>query len=140
MSYIIDWLIPQRVVMVRLENGISVQEWGEVQEATMRYIETGQPPVHTIFDASAVKTGVANINQIKSVSGLKPIQHPNIGWYIILQGSVVIRFFASLAIQTISPDVQFTTVGTVQDALDVLRRNDTSLSEAEFAEAAHRLT
>jgi len=131
MSYNIAWLIPERVILVQVHQDSTMSEWGAIQNEIIALTETGTAPVHAIIDV-AFNHGVMNLREVSNVSGLKPFNDPRMGWYVILQNSIIIRFFASLVIQLFSPKGHFVMVSTMEEGVKVLKHHDSTLENENF--------
>lgn len=95
---------------------------------TENYIDKGNAPVHSIIDATQLNDYPKSLSTLREGSNIS-VNNPNMGWIILVGFSKnpVLKFLSSAVNQLFS--VKFKQVDTVEDAKDILRRVDNTLSE-----------
>lgn len=89
------------------------------------YLSKGNPPVHTIIDASGLTNYPKNLGMLREGSSIS-VKHPHAGWVLMVgfSSNPVLKFLSSAVSQVLG--VKFKQVESLDDAKDVLRRiNDT---------------
>jgi hypothetical protein len=131
MSYSIHWLVPERILYVHVPADVPMTAWGAIQTEILAQIALGKAPVHQIIDTE-LSPNVTTIKDIKGVSGLRPVNHPKMGWVMILQHNVVVRFFATVALQLFTPQVKYEMVSDYSHAIEALKHRDDSLKALDL--------
>ncbi|MDZ4766013.1 MAG: hypothetical protein SGI73_15815 [Chloroflexota bacterium] len=126
MPYTLKWLVANRILHLYVSSDVPIQMWGEIQAAIYTHVAEGMASVHLIVEAE-LNPNVKTISDIKNLSGLRPIVHPNMGWIMILQRNIMVRLFATVALQLYSPQVNYEMVSDYDHAVAALKHRDESL-------------
>ena len=125
MDYVLEWHIPKRVLLVKLSGDVSLEDLEQFNGDMIRFIEQGIAPVHLVSLADNIRHVPTNLMRIKQI--VTYLQHPNMGWMIIVQEkpNPLTGFMVSVATQ--AAGMKMRQVKSVDDSLETLRRIDLSL-------------
>jgi hypothetical protein len=74
------WLIPDRVIFVRLQGEFSLDQLWEVKARCVDMISLGKPPVHIVFNSE----GLTNLpNNPEVFEEINQITHNNTGFVVV---------------------------------------------------------
>lgn len=128
MSQSIDWLIPGRVIHVRLEGAISLEQMRAGNQELIEALDSGQPPIHVLIDDQALVSIPASLRQHQLTMNF--LRHPALGWVIGAgRVSAVLRLISSVTSYFFK--VQTRRFDTLDEALRFLREQDPSLDWAQ---------
>ncbi|HVU10531.1 MAG TPA: hypothetical protein VHD90_04605 [Phototrophicaceae bacterium] len=123
MAYETRYSVNERVIHNRLYGEMTPEDPAGFNTATLDLIRSGDAPVHLIFDTSDLQpVGVP----LKDVLEMVTFPGENkLGWVIIVGENPFARFVGSLLMQ--AGRVKYRMVGSLDEAVAILQRMDTSL-------------
>lgn len=132
MPYQADWLIPDRVMLLKYIGVLTSEDVKHCldetlnmrDEANARLGEYG-PLVHTITDATGLESYALRLPDMKSM--LTSLRDQRVGWSIFVHPSRAERFMAAVGHHWVG--VRHREVATMAEALKFLK-SDTTVSEA----------
>lgn len=124
MSYSVSWLVEKRVIHLRLENEVTVEDAENINHHLLEYFDAGQPPlVHLIVDTTRLAHFPTNLNVLNKVSSTY-MNHPLLGWIVVIGTNPMARFIGSMITQLFR--VRFRMVTSFEAAVVYLAEVDTS--------------
>ena len=124
MPYTISWFVPERIIYIQATGVFTTPEIMEMNKEYFQLVDAGKKPIHALVNASQLDKIDFKIKDIPSL--LMP-HDERFGWTLIVTTN---RFFSFVSnISTHVTGSQYKTVDTLQDALDVLPRLDSSLPQ-----------
>jgi hypothetical protein len=129
MPYKIFWQSEPNVVYFEIIGAFNEDEMYEAcYEIRDKFLETNHGPIHILVDPRAVDSHPRGLHAIRDASQIYS-NHPNLGWMVFIGiENPITKFLTNVAFQVVRQ--QFKTVKTLEDALAVLQRVDSSLSVA----------
>jgi len=124
MEYSLEWKIPRHILVLHVSGDISIEELGRFNQDMNHYLDEGAEHVHLVSVGDNIRRVPTNLMQIKE--NLTYIQHPKMGWTIIVQEkpNPLTGFIVSVASQATGMKVR--QVKNVEDSLETLKRLDSS--------------
>ena len=125
MEYRLEWHIPRRVLILTVSGDVSLADLERFNSSVISYLEQGIAPVHLVSIGDNIRHVPTNLMQIKAA--VTYLQHPNIGWTIIVQekANSLTGFMVSVAVQ--ATGMKMRQVKTLVDGLETLSRLDQSV-------------
>ncbi len=122
------WHTENRVIYARLFENVTIEDLRKGNAAISEMLAaSGTPPVHLIFDTTAVNRVMVTILQVRNE--LHYIHDPRIGWFVVygLRGLVeaTVQFIVGITSRALGFRVR--TVSTFNDARDFLTSMDATL-------------
>lgn len=125
MAYEIYWQQENRVIGVRLWGDTSVQELRSMSADMMAYLDAGVSPIHSITDITQLRKFPPSVIAIK---GAAPhINHPNLGWSIVVGGPALAQSFVQIVARVAS--LHYYMCRTVDESLNFLTIQDATLAK-----------
>jgi hypothetical protein len=130
MTFESHWCVPGRVVFIRYHDEITLEDYRGVAKTMLEAFEEGSPlPVHNIVDYTYMKAMPDTIS-----GGAKALSHitdPRYGWSVVVHaGNPLVKMRTAIMLQ-VKGD-HFTSVETVQDAVEFLNEADDTLAGLEW--------
>lgn len=130
MAYNIDWFIPGRVLFVYLGGVSTVEEAHQSSAEMKRFLDSGKPLVHMIFDDSDLEKVPVSIAEMQKT--MQVFKHPSMGWLLAIGDvNAPVRFASFMVTQLFH--VRFRRFTSGRELLDFLKDQDQTLDW----EAAH---
>ncbi len=126
MPYQTRYSVNERVIHNRLYGEMTPEDPAGFNAATLDLIRSGDAPVHLIFDTSSlepVNVPLKNVVEMVTFPG-----ENKLGWVIIVGENPFARFVGSMLMQ--AGRVKYRMVGSMDEAVAILQRMDTSLQYA----------
>jgi hypothetical protein len=125
MDYRFEWHIPKRVLILTVSGDVTMQELERFNCSVIEYLEQGTSPVHLVSIGENIRQVPTNLMLIKET--VTYLQHPNMGWTIIVQGKAnhLTGFMVSVAAQ--ATGMKLRQVKSIADGLETLGRLDQSI-------------
>jgi hypothetical protein len=125
-----SWYIENRVIYARLFGSVTQDDLREGNAAITGFIDTsGVPPIHIIFDTTAVERIMITALQVRNE--VHYFQDKRIGWVVVcgLRGivEVAVHFIGGIISRVTGIRIQ--AVSTLDDGLAFLRQVDPSLND-----------
>ena len=126
MQFGLEWHMPRRVLILTVSGDVSLEELVQFNTAMLSHLEQGVPPVHLVSLGDNIRRVPTNILLIKQT--LTYLQHPNMGWTIIVQekANSLAGFMVSVAAQ--ATGMKMRQVKNASDGVETLARLDQSIS------------
>lgn len=126
MSYSITWLVEKRVIHVKLENEVTIDEAERINQQLLEFFDAGAPPlVHMICDTSRMSRFPTNLGLLNDVSSTY-MKHRLLGWVIVIGSNPMARFIGSIITQVFR--VRFRMVPSFPAAVDFLAEVDSTVT------------
>ena len=126
MAYSVDWYIHNRILNVRFIDYIDDNDMAGVNAEVIDHLDGLQNKAHLVVDLRGLKKYPTNVRHIKDFT--EYLRHPNMGFVIALGiDNPLMRFFATVIPQVVGID--FRSAKEMDEALAILRRVDTTLTE-----------
>jgi hypothetical protein len=128
MTYRVDWLIPQRVVVIEINGDYTAQDLNEsTLQVRDQFLDTGVAPVHLICDVRHITSYPTQIFVIKQASEIY-LRHPNMGRLVLVGfDNPLMRFIANAVSQTMR--ARFQQANSVEEAVQGLKAMDETLAD-----------
>ena len=123
MAVTVSWLFPQRVVFVRYNGQVTLDDVQAQVRQTEAALAEGEPPVHFVIDTTGIDKYDLSLSEIRAAF---PGHDPKIGWTVVYGPNRITRFFASILMQLVKSQFQF--VESHDEALIFLAHNDQRLA------------
>ena len=123
MAYELSWVVPMRIIMIKLEGEVSLEEMTHMIDETHTMLNAGMAPVHVIIDAAELSNKPVNFQQINQVSA--SIRNPAVGWWVMVNAGKMVGFTASVLSKLVG--VKLKTAATIKEARTILERVDLTL-------------
>lgn len=122
----IYWLLPERVVYVRIMGVVSIAEMAQTQVFNREILDntTHEHPVQFIFDSSTMEKGPTNPKDVREANA-PFLASPKLGWGVLIETRPIIRFVTTISAQV--SRVPLKSVASYAAALDFLRYIDQTL-------------
>ena len=126
MSYELSWYLPKRIIHIHILGEMELSEVEAMSHAAFALMEEGIAPVHILMDDAKGGRPPLSLKELKS--RLEITQHASIGWIVgIGDADPVAKFLIPLLMKLVK--LQYVRVKTIEEALEVLRKQDMSLQE-----------
>lgn len=124
MEYRLEWQVPSRVLVLHVSGDVSIEELKQFNEDMNRYLDTGIGCVHLVSIGENIRRVPTNLMEIKQ--NLTYIQHPKMGWTIIVQEkpNPLTGFILSVAVQ--ATGMKMRQFKNLEASLEALKRLDPS--------------
>lgn len=93
----VSWLIPQRLIRVRMVGVMTVADVAAISEAIKVLVIAGQPPVHLISDMRDLQSFPTNLKELSKVLDKKLAERT--GWVVLISTNIILRFTSSMLAQ-----------------------------------------
>lgn len=123
MPYEISWQQDKRIIYGRIYGDNTLEDVDHWSQDLVDYLETGIEPVHLVIDTTTVKKIPTNITALKG--SMRYLNHPKLGWNVIIGGPVVVHVFAQLIARL--THIHYKAVRDVESALEFLHAEDATL-------------
>ncbi|MCA0457633.1 MAG: hypothetical protein LCI00_26945 [Chloroflexi bacterium] len=122
MDYTMEWHIPKRVILIRVSGDVSLEELERFNNDILKHLNEGIAPVHLISIGENIRRVPTNLMKIRQTTTY--LQHPNMGWTVIVQEkpNPLSGFMVSVATQ--ASGMKLRQVKSLADALETLTRID----------------
>ncbi len=126
MAYTVEWLVPQRVVIIEIVGDYSSHD---LNESTLQvrddFLDKGTAPVHLICDVRQITSYPTQIFVIKQASEIY-LRHPNMGRLLLVGfDNPLMRFIANAVSQTMR--ARFQQAESIEQAISSLKVYDETL-------------
>lgn len=91
----VSWYIKNRVVMVKFDETVTLDDLKYMNQAVVEHFEAGAEQVHLILDNSAVSKYPVSLSGI--IKDLTFMKHPKFGWDVTISPNRAIEILSSLA-------------------------------------------
>jgi hypothetical protein len=125
MAQEMNYWVERRVILHRVDGNLTSQEFRDANVKAVRLVQEGTAPVHHVIDAVRLGKVELNLKQLSEIVTL--LREPNLGWVVLIGGNVITRFLASVMTQ--QDPVKFRVVDTLDDAVQLIKRMDTTLPD-----------
>jgi outer membrane phospholipase A len=123
MAHRIEWIVPDHLIVVYMSGLILPQEVGEIARQVYKMLlerkQQSDELVHFIID-STQSTMAPHVREYMNITFQRS---PNLGWTIATGTSALARMAMSI-FSTVIPNFQFSSMNTVQDAIEFLSKRD----------------
>lgn len=128
MEYTVQWHIPKRVILIRVSGDVSIEELARFNDDIVKHLNEGTAPVHLLSIGENIRRVPTNLMKIKQTTTY--LQHPNMGWTVIVQEkpNPLTGFMVSVATQ--ATGMKLRQVKSLTDGVETLRRIDQSLDDS----------
>jgi len=126
MPYEVSWTQDKRIIHCRLFGAFDLEMVNEASNKVEVFINEGQPLVHLIVDMEGLQSFPTNVTKLNAMN--QYLKHPNMGWVIVVGGSSLTKFLVNVLSQIIK--FRVAQRATMSEALDFLRKQDSTLSAA----------
>jgi hypothetical protein len=123
------WLVEKRVILVTFSGVITAEELAEFVQETEHLIASGIPLVHLITDSLAMERVAFSLGTLRSLALAYQLTG-KLGWQIDVNHNPLLKML--VAIGTQFARVRTRTFKTLADAIQFLKTNDVTLSNAEW--------
>lgn len=133
MSYTVSWLIENRVIQVKNEGILTLEDLRAEDREVQAFLESGTAPIHIISDNTQLDRIPQGISAMKET--LEGLRHPNIAWVVNIQSSNhIIRYLATVIARIMG--VHFTQVSTMDEAIAFICKHDATVDWDELGKCA----
>lgn len=94
MAFRSSWIEEKRIIHTEMIGTMTSQEAQQISDAHMKFLNEGVAPVHLIVDLTQLKEVPTNLRQNTSMAGY--LQHPALGWTVLIGGNVLLNFMLSI--------------------------------------------
>jgi hypothetical protein len=123
MAYELSWVVPSRIMLIKLEGEVSIEEMTQMIDETHAHVNSGQAPVHILIDAANLHNKPVNFQQINQIS--TSMANPSTGWWVLVNAGKMVGFTASVLSKLVG--VKLKTAATIKEARTILERVDLTL-------------
>ena len=135
MSYEIEWLVPERVMYVRLASTYNFKTFPQMRHDMRTTRDQGVPLVHSIIDARNVENLDAGPADLKSLFERVESSDKR-GWTLILISNRFFKFLGAIAMQFAK--LRYRDFFNADDALAFLSKNDDTLPALSQMKASQK--
>ena len=122
----VQWLIPNRVIYVKIAGDYQLETVKQVLAAAKPMVDNGIAPVHVVWDMTEITKMPTDIREpISQLNHLR--DHPNGGWITMIANSVMIRFAGQIASRLLGAN--YRSVSTFDEAIQTLSRIDLTIAD-----------
>lgn len=122
----VKWLIPNRVIYVKIAGDYHLETVKQVVAAATPMVDSGTAPVHVVWDMTEITKMPTDIREpISQLQNLR--DHPNGGWITMIANSVMIRFAGQIASRLLGAN--YRSVSTFDEAIQTLSRIDLTIAD-----------
>lgn len=125
MPHKIAWRVNKRVLHIQYDGNIDKAELMQLNTELQSYIDHGTAPVHVISDHTNMTKIDISLRSIRE--NLDVMRSKELGWVLVVGADGVTNFFAQTVTSAFRLKVRM--VDSVEDAWDVLRKQDAALPE-----------
>ena len=127
MKYVLDWHIPNRVLVLNVSGDVSLDDLEHFNNDMNHYLEHGLLPIHLISIGDNIRRVPTNLMAIKQTVTF--VHHSNMGWAIIVQekANPVTGFMLTVAVQ--ATGMKMCRAKNIHDGLVILSRLDSSIDQ-----------
>jgi hypothetical protein len=122
MPFQVTWYHSDRVIYVRLEGLVTLEEISGATEKVIEHVYQGTPPVHVLSDLRDMHKFPTNLVDISR--SVKPMDNTILGYTLIVGLNPVVRFLTSAISQFFK--ARYRTFNTPDEALAFLAEVDPS--------------
>jgi len=94
MKTLLDWYIPNRIIIYRPIGKQTIQIIQERNEQFLKLLDEGTAVVHILLDARYITKVPTNLLKLSNATGF--LKHPAIGWIIAISSDPLIKFLAGM--------------------------------------------
>ena len=123
MAYKLSWVIPLRVLLIELENEVTMGEMALMVAETHVYVNAGVPQIHILIDATKLLNKPINFREMNEIA--RSIPNPAIGWWVLINPGKMIWFAASMLSRL--TNIKLKSARSIEEALNILERVDLAL-------------
>lgn len=126
MAVEVYWLVPERVMYMRVTGVFTVPEIIETHRRNMAMMDTitHDQPIHFIDDNREMTKGPDSLAEVREAN--RPFtQHPKLGWWVLVDTSMMVRFISSVVGQVTRTRLK--SVATWDDVVAFFPRVDTTV-------------
>jgi hypothetical protein len=126
MSAQVSWYIQNRVILIVMEADVTMDGIQEMNTDIVALLESGNPPVHVIFEASKMNVHPSKV--VDLVNTLTFLKHPNLGWDLTIAPNRLVKFLGTV-VNNITGAKQVQFVDTIEEGMARLKKLDTSIGQ-----------
>ncbi len=123
MPYLVEWIIPERVILVRIEGQIQQEEIALINQTSHDFILLGQAPIHYIVDVARAANQPFNFSNLSQWSTIIP--KDKVGWGIIISPGKMVMFTIMIIARAFNIHVK--KADSVEEAMQILNKVDPTL-------------
>lgn len=125
MPYEVGWLVPRRVVAVRVTGDLVLPEIELGSREVIALLDSSEAPAHIVIDISRMKSYPVRVSTL--VDSSTYLRHPHVGWLVIYGVS---NFVLEVVISTLGKlaRVRLRKAASQAEAFQFLARQDPTVS------------
>jgi hypothetical protein len=123
MSYEISWYHEKRVLLVRIQGELTLEDMRQCSDAIYETLDLGTAPTHVIADLREIGHFPASLIALKNAA--RYLTHPKIGWIVVIGGPMLAQMFAGILTRTTR--INYHAAKTIEEAIQLLFEADPSL-------------
>lgn len=124
MTYSTDWHVQKRVVLVTIEGDLDLKTMHEMAGTLNHLLDTGQPPVHIIYDLREVTRCDIQIIPVRRTGDY--LLRPEMGIVVTIGGNAMTAFIITMIRHLVG--FPMLKASSTDDALTQLQAHDDSLN------------
>lgn len=132
MAFRTSWIEEKRIIYTEMINSLNDEEAQEISDMHAKFLNEGIAPVHLVVDMSRLEIVPTNLR--KNTSMASYLQHPALGWTVLIGGNVLLNFMLSILGHVFK--FRYVKRATMQEALAYLVSQDQTLVAAREGVAA----
>ncbi|HEX2620935.1 MAG TPA: hypothetical protein VHL11_12330 [Phototrophicaceae bacterium] len=126
MSYYIDWLVKDRVLLTTFSGIITLDEINEFIDSLFMASRNGKPPVHHISNNLGIQGIEFSLKALQTLTMAKQMTY-GMGWQIDVNRNTMLELVSSIASQ--SSGARTRTFTTADEAITFLQECDPTLAK-----------
>ena len=126
MAFRSTWIEEKRIIYTEMIGTMTSNEAQEISDAHIKFLNEGAAPVHLIVDLTQLKEVPTNLRQNTSMAGY--LQHPSLGWTVLIGGNVLLNFMLSILGHVFK--FRYVKRATLEESLAYLVSQDQTLTTA----------
>jgi len=134
MSYHISWVIPNRVLVIKLYGKPSLEIIGECTRAAEKAVDQGIGPVHAVVDLSELEKVPHDLRAL--MSEIKQPKRDKSGATIVIASNPIFRFLANTLLQLTGSETRF--ADSLDESIVILGRIDPTIFQDKPTSDLHR--
>src|SRR5687767_7889598 len=116
----IKWLVSPRIILAYSEGSQDIDDVRLNNQEIKALLDSGQAPVHLVFQAVNLKSSPTNIQELKN--SLDFLRHPNLGWIISVGSNPVLNFVSVIVTNLFR--INMRQANSLEDAINWLKQLD----------------
>lgn len=127
MPYELSWYREKRVVLVKIQGDMTLENAFEYSDAIYEMVDSGIAPVHIIADLTEIGKFPPSLISLRNAT--RYLLHPKAGWIMLIGGPIMAQVFGEVL--TRLTRINFRLVTSFQEAADALLEADATLVRPE---------